>query len=441
MLHLEEVVPRALAPAYTDALTTLRLKPDKRLRDLLFAPAAKLHPAKMHLGFCLELVERYTSEGDTVLDPMAGIGTTMVAALLGRKVVLVELEEHFVKPMRASWEVMRRVGPMQGHRLGAVSIIQGDARALDISGSNSAAAVLTSPPYGQVQSSGGGIGVKGHYNDPALARRAYTKHAMDAVLTSPPYGASLQGRPSSIDPSKAVTPKQWGSSSAANFRLGPNYTDVSSILTSPPYTQEHQGGRDMRPKKQAGGEAGRTDRRYTDAVITSPPYEGAVRGKPGIDWTRMNNGQRDLTKEAAQGTRVASLSEYAPGKLNIGNLSGKAYWAAMEQVYRECHRVLRPNGVCIVVMKDIVREHKVVPLVEQTRDLLERVGFTYQERVIRKLSALSFWRILQTTIKQVTTHGQQGSLDGAAVPVVTIKRVRNGAPTVATETALVLRKP
>lgn len=373
--------------------TMLSLARATALRRKLFTPAAMAHPAKMHVGFCMELVERYTKPGDTILAPMGGIGTTLVAALLGRNVVLVERESHFIRAAAASWAKTQIVGPMQGHAMGHVMILQGDARALPFPSAGGGEVILTSPPYGEAQS-GGGIAVNGHAADPGLARRAYSKQAFDTVLSSPPYEASLQGSPSSVDVNKAEEPARWGASTASQLRLGPNYTQLAAVLTSPPYDEGlgHQG-----------------------------------------------DNERPIVRERAI---HGGSAEYSPSKgaKNIGNLSGAAYWRAMEQVYRECWRVLRPGGVCIVVMGDIVRSGAVVPLVEQTRELLERMGFAYQERIVRQKRIRSFWRILQTTDKRVKTVATAQTLDGAAVPINRVKRVPNGAPSVDTETALVMRR-
>lgn len=108
-----------------------RLKNDKAQRDQFFAPDAMSHPAKGNIALWRIIIEKYTKEGETILDPMAGIGTTMVAALMGRNVICVELEQHFVDPMRESWAKMSQM-PMLGHSLGNVLILRGDARFLPL---------------------------------------------------------------------------------------------------------------------------------------------------------------------------------------------------------------------------------------------------------------------------------------------------------------------
>ena len=175
----------------------MKLKPDTRLRNQLMAPASYAHPAKGHLGLWWEIIERYTKPGDWVLDPMAGVGSTLLAALMGRNVVCVELEGHFVRPMLASWEKMRQHGPILGCELGQVVIVQGDTRALPLV---AAGAVITSPPYeGSAAEGPSGI----DWTKQADGRRKQEPHGVgchpwgytrpQAIVTSPPYEEAQSG--------------------------------------------------------------------------------------------------------------------------------------------------------------------------------------------------------------------------------------------------------
>jgi len=67
----------------------------------------------------------------------------------------------------------------------------------------------------------------------------------------------------------------------------------------------------------------------------------------------------------------------------------------MAQVYRECHRVLKPGGVMVLVLKGYTRHGQYVDLPQQTADLIETLGFRVFETWHRELWTLSFWRILQ----------------------------------------------
>jgi len=60
-----------------------------------------LHPAIFPIELAQKVVRYYSFAGDVVLDPFAGIGTTgAAAASLGRRFVLVENEEKYVREMR-----------------------------------------------------------------------------------------------------------------------------------------------------------------------------------------------------------------------------------------------------------------------------------------------------------------------------------------------------
>ena len=56
----------------------------------------RVHPTQKPLGLMRWVIENYTAEGDTVLDPMMGSGTTIEAAIrLGRKAIGIELDPHY----------------------------------------------------------------------------------------------------------------------------------------------------------------------------------------------------------------------------------------------------------------------------------------------------------------------------------------------------------
>jgi len=157
------------------------------------------------------MIEAYSQPGDTVLDCMAGIGTALIAALMGRNVICVELEAHFVDPMRRSWEKMRQ-HPMLGYSLGNVLIVQADARALPLPDA-SVGVALTSPPYeGAIAEGKDGIDwsitrrengkLRDRTNEPSLNTsvryRGYTRK-VDLIATSPPFEHSLGADNPNVD--------------------------------------------------------------------------------------------------------------------------------------------------------------------------------------------------------------------------------------------------
>ncbi|MGD0285951.1 MAG: DNA methyltransferase [Acidimicrobiales bacterium] len=77
-------------------------------------PGCTAHPGKMLPEFARRIVTEYSTTGQVVLDPLAGIGTTLVeAALLDRRGVGVELEDRWVALAEANLDHV----PDSNHRL------------------------------------------------------------------------------------------------------------------------------------------------------------------------------------------------------------------------------------------------------------------------------------------------------------------------------------
>jgi tRNA G10 N-methylase Trm11 len=96
-----------------------------------------------------QAIAAYSQPGDLVLDPMCGIGTTLVEAIhLGRDAIGVELEPRWAELATANTGHARRHGAT-----GTAIVVTGDARQLpqllDPALAGRVALVLTSPPYGR----------------------------------------------------------------------------------------------------------------------------------------------------------------------------------------------------------------------------------------------------------------------------------------------------
>ncbi|WP_018536331.1 DNA methyltransferase [Streptomyces sp. MspMP-M5] len=120
-----------------------------------YVPSSAAHPAKMHPGIAAPpAITTYTNPGDLVLDPMCGIGTTLVEALhIGRNALGIEYEPQ--------WATLASV--------------------------NARTAAQTS-------GTGTGIVCCGDARRPTDLAPADARGAVDLVVTSPPYGASVHGQ-------------------------------------------------------------------------------------------------------------------------------------------------------------------------------------------------------------------------------------------------------
>jgi DNA modification methylase len=106
-----------------------------------------VHPAKFPETLAQEFIEFFTKAGETVLDPMAGTGSALVAALrAGRNSYGIELNPKYA-------EIARQIIQEERDRLGAPivnlesKIIQGDASHVTGFDIPTIDYVLTSPPY------------------------------------------------------------------------------------------------------------------------------------------------------------------------------------------------------------------------------------------------------------------------------------------------------
>jgi len=392
-------------------MAEIKFKRDTAFRKQFFVPDSFAHPAKMDAQLLIWIVEHYTKVGETILDPMAGSGTTMLACTLGRNVILVELEEKFIKMCRDNWELVR-MRPHLGYPMGNCRIMQGDARQLDRLLVDKC---IFSPPYAQNTATINGtekfwrerkrkwgnrtasprrrqIDSQDYGNNPSnIANLPYGE--IDKIVTSPPYSETGVG--------------DWKTGRAEFQRW------VLTELETKGYV-EWQGKRYTESEWRALNH-GRIDGRTTkgvhkhptdgysdnpanignlphgdiDKIITSPPYEGSeARDRSSEGWW---NERRELEK-AGGSAKIAK--GYQADKDNIGSLKSQSYLEAMLQVYQQCHRVLKPNGLMVLVTKNFIRNKKVVRLDLDTIKLCEHAGFEFIERHYRKLPAQSFWRII-----------------------------------------------
>lgn len=357
----------------TQADKIIEFTSDTAHRKQWFKGLSFSHPAKMHLSLQLYLIENYTKVGDVVIDVMAGSGTLLAACAIGRNVILVELEQKFVDMQKANWEKIKAQGAMLGYKMGTATILQGDSRKLPEVLADSC---IFSPPYAEADQTGTNHGVM-NKNRQDLIRYSYIKDQhgktngqignlpygeISAIVSSPPYSEIF----SKGHRSKLGNIKKQGSS----------YADV--VISSPPYEQSLTDGHTK--GRTDGTTMGYTDK--ADVICTSPPYEEAHDKKIGglTDKNRPDLIPYSWTKTDSND--------------NIGNLKSENYLSAMFLVYRGCHRVLKDEGLLILVTKNFIRNKQIIRLDLDTIKLCEQAGFTLIERLKRKLTQQSFWRVI-----------------------------------------------
>lgn len=119
-----------------------RFPVDRHTRRHYFCEEAFSHPAKLHLGLLQRLLDMYTVPGETILDPMAGTGSLMIAATQQRNVILRDIQPEYVDLMSRSVSIIHHRAGLFG---GLIDIDCGDARTLECPPFDS---IICSPPYG-----------------------------------------------------------------------------------------------------------------------------------------------------------------------------------------------------------------------------------------------------------------------------------------------------
>ena len=120
----------------------------RRQRAGRYVAGSVAHPAKMVPAIAAHAITTYTQPGELVLDPMCGIGTTLVEAVrAGRPAIGVEYEHRWAQLAIANLELAATDGHTTPGR-----VVRGDARQLahllPTSLHEKVALIVTSPPYG-----------------------------------------------------------------------------------------------------------------------------------------------------------------------------------------------------------------------------------------------------------------------------------------------------
>lgn len=316
-----------------------------------------------------------------MLDPMAGTGSTgIIASILGRNAILVELEEKFIGFINANLEKSRKQ-VIFGAERGWVKVIHEDAR--NLSGLlEKVDTIVSSPPYAETKS----------FQDKDFMLDNAEKQINNVLQ------GKTKGHPATPEARKRVFERMSQGELNDPENIGNlHYGHVDAILSSPPYANR------LSDATVHDGDKARMSYRQTiDAVITSPPYANQVHGDSKKE--RRRKAERyakgdfqakrpDIFSSTTNLGGGATFGGYSESKDNIGNLKADSYLAAMKTVYTEYWKVLKPNGKMVLITKNFIRNKKVVRLDLDTVKLCEAVGFRFLEWHRFRLPNESFWRV------------------------------------------------
>jgi DNA modification methylase len=411
-------------------------------------PESVAHPAKFNTNLVEFLILKYTKTGDVILDPMAGTGILgVIASLHGRNAIQVELEKRFYEWMEKARENVEKYSSLTSK--GWIVNILGDARRLSELLSRvgypenpnnignlplgEIDAVITSPPYSEALSekAGGGskknvLGVGMTSDGKKQGQGAPIPYStsednignlphgsIDAVITSPPYLRSAES-------GAGVNRQREGDVRIGCSTVGRTvehpdaidnvreYGSIDVVITSPPYAHESTASKPTKLEELGLFKMGHSN----ELPYTEEDYREWRKHREG------NIGKRKLfirvpcspeeaqfhdTRPERKGTiwewtkEVEATLEVIEKVQRLKNDSkgrSETYLEAMLKVYNEMFKVLKPNGLAIVVIKPFIRNRKVVDLPYHTWLLMSRVGFKLEKLYKLRLKTQSFWRIL-----------------------------------------------
>jgi modification methylase len=200
---MPESLPLSVWP--TAQQTSLTQRKGRYVKD------AMAHPGKMLPAIARHAIETYTEPGDIVLDPMCGIGTTLIEAMhLGRLGIGVEYEQRWTDVAKQNIDLAKSQGAP-----GTAIVNCGDGRdvaqlAEGVGGK--VALIVTSPPYGpslhgQVRAGDGPVQRTGASYSKDKTNLGYA--STDALLGA--FGDILRGCAELLKPGGfvVVTTRPW----------------------------------------------------------------------------------------------------------------------------------------------------------------------------------------------------------------------------------------
>jgi len=302
------------------------------------------HPAKMRPALAKAILQVYGES--PILDPMAGIGTTLVEAMLiGMDSVGVEFEKKFVDQANRNIDHIRNVS--SNRRVGEAVCMQGDARDLSCLNTDSINSVVFSPPY---------------YD--AIKPVSKNHQASEDGCLERQYVMAEQ------------TEKMRKLFEEGKFKRGGSFLHVAN-----PSSMANQLAGYGSDSNNIGNlkKYGRFN-----SIVFSPPY-----------WNALHPSAKNPNCFSAQFCREKNLpTAYSDEQENIGNNQHyPTYLGEMSKVYSECFRVLNPGKHMVVVVKDIRRNWLTIPLGADTIKLCQMVGFKVFDVIINKMYFPSFWQL------------------------------------------------
>jgi len=125
--------------------------PDTEYRKQLFPPKVNKHPAKANVFLVQSIIDYVSEPEQTIMDIMAGSGTILIGALLGRRIVAIDISKKYVEEL-----ILPALEFMESYHTGISDFIttinQPCQNVLPLPGIDH---IIFSPPYAQIMKTKG----------------------------------------------------------------------------------------------------------------------------------------------------------------------------------------------------------------------------------------------------------------------------------------------
>jgi ParB/RepB/Spo0J family partition protein len=122
--------------------------PMSRRHDPFFGVNGTIYPGTFPMMVPINCILRYSREGEFILDPMAGSGTTLVAcAMLNRMGLGIDVNSEAQRAKEKRFDIVSAKEPKLKPELNRQKFVLGDARDLQFLKDNSVDLVIGHPPY------------------------------------------------------------------------------------------------------------------------------------------------------------------------------------------------------------------------------------------------------------------------------------------------------
>lgn len=114
---------RRFAPEYPlNEQGWIKFPSDQSYRKNMFPEEVNRHPAKANVFLIQSIIEYVSEPGQLLLDPMAGTGTLMVGALVGRDIICIDISTLFYELMMKARIRLEEIAPGTGEHISIFNI-------------------------------------------------------------------------------------------------------------------------------------------------------------------------------------------------------------------------------------------------------------------------------------------------------------------------------